>query len=251
MKPYEPKGTLLGHDTRKVADARSVEALVDFSVSNMNWIKEDLPSAGSKRLKRVGAEAEKAKAVDPTVEAEDEENEDPGVGDRSRVVFEDEDETTPILDPALGGSGYQDDDSLARRLRQPIGPHGAEEASMGPGATAPDGYAAVSHAGYVPPPANMYPQPDEAGGSYAYPGYARPQSVEPLRDGSEELVGGLRPFKRRRAADDDGEGEDISMSMSKTKKPRLSAAGFKSFDLADGVAASSASKARTEAQRQF
>ena len=41
MNPYEPKGTLLGHDTKRVADARSVEALVDFSLSNLNWLKDD------------------------------------------------------------------------------------------------------------------------------------------------------------------------------------------------------------------
>ncbi|KAK5167893.1 hypothetical protein LTR04_007001 [Oleoguttula sp. CCFEE 6159] len=40
QKPYEPKGTLLGHDTKKVADARSVECLVDFSMSNLNWLRE-------------------------------------------------------------------------------------------------------------------------------------------------------------------------------------------------------------------
>ena len=40
FKPYEPKGTMLGHDTRKVADPRSVESLVDFSASNGKWIKK-------------------------------------------------------------------------------------------------------------------------------------------------------------------------------------------------------------------
>ncbi|KAF1976133.1 hypothetical protein BU23DRAFT_529392 [Bimuria novae-zelandiae CBS 107.79] len=53
---YEPKGTLLGHDTKKVADPRSVECLVDFSVSNLNWMREeDLAMAN----KRAAAEREK------------------------------------------------------------------------------------------------------------------------------------------------------------------------------------------------
>ncbi|KAK3714161.1 hypothetical protein LTR37_007963 [Vermiconidia calcicola] len=258
MKPYEPKGTLLGHDTKKVADARSVEALVDFSVSNLNWLKEDDPSnrAESKRLKRAAIEAQKHKEMDPTLEAEDEEAE--GV-EESRVEFEDVDVTTPPIDPALGGNGYgDDDDAFARRLQQAAisssaQPSRAPQAAMGSGA--PDGYAPVSHAGYVPPAANMYPQPEDAAGGYSYPSYARPSSVEPMngRDGSEDVVGDLRPFKRRRREDDDHpEGEDITMTKApKAKKPRMSAAGFRSSDLADGIAPSSTSKAKNEAQRQF
>lgn len=38
MNPFEPTYTLLGHDTRKVADPRSVESLVDFRVSNLKWL---------------------------------------------------------------------------------------------------------------------------------------------------------------------------------------------------------------------
>lgn len=41
QKPYVPKGTLLGHDTIKVADHRSVESLVDFSKTNLSWLRED------------------------------------------------------------------------------------------------------------------------------------------------------------------------------------------------------------------
>lgn len=62
--PYQPKGTLLGHDTRKVADYRSVESLVDFSRTNLTWLRDaenDNPheSGRMKRLKE-RAEAEKA-----------------------------------------------------------------------------------------------------------------------------------------------------------------------------------------------
>ncbi|KAF2142411.1 uncharacterized protein K452DRAFT_318054 [Aplosporella prunicola CBS 121167] len=64
--PYEPKGTLLGHDTRKVADARSVEALVDFSVSNLNWLRDEDPTpGGSARLRRRREEAEREKLTNP------------------------------------------------------------------------------------------------------------------------------------------------------------------------------------------
>ncbi|KAI9673284.1 MAG: hypothetical protein M1829_004349 [Trizodia sp. TS-e1964] len=64
MIPYEPKGTLLGHDTKKVADPRSVESLVDFSRSNLTWLKpsnDDLPFETA-RLRRKREEAEQAKA---------------------------------------------------------------------------------------------------------------------------------------------------------------------------------------------
>lgn len=253
MNPYEPKGTLLGHDTKKVADARSVEALVDFSVSNLNWLKEDDPEnrAESRRLQRAGLEAQKTKEVDHTLEADDEDG-----AEESRIELEDV-EADPVIDPALGDGRYQDEESLAWRLQQA---NAAPAHVHAPSATmdndAPDGYAAVSHGGYAPPAANMYPQPDEAGGSYAYPGLGRASSVEPA-NGHEEAVetfGGLRPFikKRARGELDDGDDEDISMSKHpKAKKSRLSAAGFRSLDLADGFGPGSASKAKNEAQRQF
>ncbi|KAJ5757868.1 uncharacterized protein N7511_006562 [Penicillium nucicola] len=40
MRPYEPNCTVLGHDTSKVADFRSVESLVDFRKSNLWWLKK-------------------------------------------------------------------------------------------------------------------------------------------------------------------------------------------------------------------
>ena len=69
FKPYEPKGTMLGHDTRKVADPRSVESLVDFSVSNGKWIKktgDDHPQ-DNRRLSRRKDEAEQTRARDPAL----------------------------------------------------------------------------------------------------------------------------------------------------------------------------------------
>ena len=70
FKPYEPKGTMLGHDTRKVADVRSVESLVDFSVSNGKWIKktgDDHPQE-NRRLSRRKDEAEQTRARDPALD---------------------------------------------------------------------------------------------------------------------------------------------------------------------------------------
>ncbi|OJD16449.1 hypothetical protein AJ78_03390 [Emergomyces pasteurianus Ep9510] len=70
MKPFEPSGTLLGHDTRKVADPRSVESLVDFSLSNLTWLKkvgDDPQNQESRRLKKRLKEAETAKSNGPTL----------------------------------------------------------------------------------------------------------------------------------------------------------------------------------------
>ncbi|KAH8693119.1 putative JmjC domain protein, partial [Talaromyces proteolyticus] len=71
--PYEPKGLLLGHDTKKVADSRSVEALVNYSHSNIGWLKKvgDGGSDSNRRLQRHQAEAEMAKMRD-TVAGEEE-----------------------------------------------------------------------------------------------------------------------------------------------------------------------------------
>ena len=86
FKPYEPSGTMLGHDTRKVADPRSVESLVDFSVSNGKWIKktgDDHPE-DNRRLSRRKDEAEQIRARDPALNENyvDEEEHTPVNGQR-------------------------------------------------------------------------------------------------------------------------------------------------------------------------
>jgi hypothetical protein len=66
--PYEPKGTLLGHDTKKVADPRSVECLVDFSVSNLNWMRQEQGTDQSAMQRRL-QQAELDKLADPSLDA--------------------------------------------------------------------------------------------------------------------------------------------------------------------------------------
>ena len=69
-KPFEPSGTILGHDTKKFADPRSIESLVDFSHSNMHWVRkagDDHPHE-TRRLQRRQEEAQKAKLRDPTLD---------------------------------------------------------------------------------------------------------------------------------------------------------------------------------------
>ncbi|KAI4199341.1 MAG: hypothetical protein LQ346_002578 [Caloplaca aetnensis] len=66
MQPYEPTGTVLGYDTRRVADPRSTESLVDFRQSNFEWVKkagDDVPvGEETRRLSRRVDEAEAAKS---------------------------------------------------------------------------------------------------------------------------------------------------------------------------------------------
>jgi hypothetical protein len=67
QKPYEPKGTLLGHDTKKVADPRSVECLVDFSVSNLNWMREE-EGMNQSAMQRRMQQAEQDRLADPSLD---------------------------------------------------------------------------------------------------------------------------------------------------------------------------------------
>ncbi|KAK5095621.1 hypothetical protein LTS08_008014 [Lithohypha guttulata] len=67
-KRYTPKGTLLGHNTKAVADPRSVESLVDFSFSNIQWIKkadDDYDAEDTRRLQKRRREANAAMNRDP------------------------------------------------------------------------------------------------------------------------------------------------------------------------------------------
>ncbi|KAI4164472.1 MAG: hypothetical protein LQ342_001785 [Letrouitia transgressa] len=64
MKPFEPTETVLGYDTKRVADPRSTESLVDFRQSNFEWVKkagDDHPD-DNRRLSRRVTEAEAAKS---------------------------------------------------------------------------------------------------------------------------------------------------------------------------------------------
>lgn len=88
MKPYEPSGTVLGHDTRKVADPRSVETLVDFAKPNVEWIKkagDDHPQ-DNRRMSRRRDEAEKVKARDPVLNENYVDEAHPHLNDQSQSL---------------------------------------------------------------------------------------------------------------------------------------------------------------------
>lgn len=69
---YEPKKLLLGHETLKFADERSVESLVDLRRSNIHWMKKFRRTKNNfhgddRRLEQLRCEAEKARmALDET-----------------------------------------------------------------------------------------------------------------------------------------------------------------------------------------
>ncbi|KAH8811868.1 hypothetical protein F5884DRAFT_700693 [Xylogone sp. PMI_703] len=73
QKPYIPKGTLLGHDTIKFADYRSVESLVDFSKTNLTWLREDGGNdpKQSNRIIRLQEKANAQKAREADMDSED------------------------------------------------------------------------------------------------------------------------------------------------------------------------------------
>lgn len=106
-RPYMPKNTSLGHDTRRIADDRSVEALVDFRIHNLSWLKaagEESRSKDSKRMQLLREQADNAKAQDALAQAQAEPRMQPsavfttqlgessamnGYGDQSQVLGQD------------------------------------------------------------------------------------------------------------------------------------------------------------------
>lgn len=128
IQPYEPTGTVLGYDTRRVADPRSTESLVDFKQSNFDWVKkagDDVPAGEeTRRLTRRFDQAEAAKSQGDTIDEAhyvDEGEECPTtnghVGDEElRAPAADGD--IPI-DPLLGGTpsdGFPNHGPVSREL---------------------------------------------------------------------------------------------------------------------------------------
>ena len=205
QRPYQPKGTLLGHDTKRVADARSVEVLVDFSVSNLNWIREKEGEDESTQMRRAREEAERAKEAAAIDDEDDVDAEHQP--DASGLYAHEE----GLLDPEL-----RSESDLARRLtefNQSIPP---PPAPMYNGASErPDGYVPAQTDGYPLAPADddshLYVNPSELHGSYSM--YTDEENLRPF------VQKGRQPYnhgKRKRGGDDD----DTEITMEKPKKRR-------------------------------
>ncbi|KAM5437640.1 hypothetical protein MferCBS31731_005399 [Microsporum ferrugineum] len=108
IKGYVPTETRIGHDTKKIADIRSVESLVDFSHSNLFWLKKSgehpEESQGSRRMQLRIEEAEKAKMDDPVLDDHDSDDGEMRVdGNQNNISNLDE----SLIDPALMDMGHQ------------------------------------------------------------------------------------------------------------------------------------------------
>lgn len=99
-KMVEPPRMMLGHDTKKVADPRSVESLVDYSLSNMSWLQKTGEDGrkNTRRIQKKQIAAEKAKAQGDQVH--DSDNEDQQMQDSLLYLARQEGIT---IDPTLGG----------------------------------------------------------------------------------------------------------------------------------------------------
>jgi len=128
-KPYEPNGTVLGHDTKKVADPRSVESLVDFGTSNMHSIKKsgDDHPLENRRVGRRIDEAARAKAKDPELDENYIDDEEPPMNEQfyENGIRYTTGPNIPI-DPMLGGyqadsqfDGYGDFNQFSAVNQQP------------------------------------------------------------------------------------------------------------------------------------
>lgn len=200
--PYEPKGALLGHDTKKVADVRSVESLVDFSVGNFNWLQESVETpADNARLKKRQIEAARAKMDDATIDEQGASDDEdlPDLSQLGSAIDPRLDNGQNPVDPALSGG-------ISSVPAIPV-------ASMLNGDMPLPEYAEAMHSGFVAPAAVMYnaPQPDfhdidheiedvapdEVTASDVRSGKKRKSIAVTGSDGIQR-----RPLKKRRAEED-------------------------------------------------
>ncbi|KAJ5653480.1 hypothetical protein N7490_000483 [Penicillium lividum] len=63
MRPHEPRRVLLGHDTRKIADPRSVESLVTLRLPNLKWLPSPEENSQRRLEQRREIEEEREKTM--------------------------------------------------------------------------------------------------------------------------------------------------------------------------------------------
>lgn len=145
--PYEPKATLLGHDTKKVADARSTESLVDFGISNLTWLKEGTgaPSA-TVRLQRFQDEADRAKLNDPALN-EQYATEEADIDQENQIEYS----------PGFTGTDFND--STIQATNGLIDPSLREDGRTGTQFTAAGSIHQNQSSNFVAPSAVMYQAP--------------------------------------------------------------------------------------------
>ncbi|KAF4342581.1 hypothetical protein FBEOM_3499 [Fusarium beomiforme] len=231
--PYTPKNTLLGHDTRPIADDRSVEALVDFRVHNLSWLKaagEESRSKDSRRMKRLREQADNAKAQDITEQEEVDES------------MQDAEHDPPNGMPVPGMNGYGDqshvlgqgDQSIADNIMErQYPPYHGESTELAEQSMAID----MSHAEDVN--TSLYPDPTRVAQQRIGMGYYEPDDApdkilfDPFQAPSEDAMRSSEPdvpeFVKKsiraakRKAKRENEDPDFVVGKSHHKKPRLAA----------------------------
>ncbi|KAK4186040.1 hypothetical protein QBC35DRAFT_285941 [Podospora australis] len=224
--PYVPRKTLLGHDTRPIADDRSVEALIDFKVHNLSWLKnngDETRALSSKRMKRLqeAAEAEKAKQAGVEV---------PALPDGEAA-----DNTDAAVHEALVNGGYGDrfavnGNGTAHHTNQAVGQNGyinpAEVADMSGEQDSQD------QSSYPDPSALArerglgmgYYDQDEGEDKILFDPYQMPTVEEIVIDDEPEpaeyLKKQLRIAKRRARAEEDDDPDFRGPRSHKRKRPK-------------------------------
>ncbi|PNY25033.1 Uncharacterized protein TCAP_05028 [Tolypocladium capitatum] len=226
---YTPKTTHLGHDTRPIADDRSVEALVDFRVHNLSWLKavgEESRSKDSRRMQRLREQADNAKARDLTQAMQ---------GDGDTVDAPDMASTEA---PTLDGYGPQREIlGQQESVVKDCAPH--EDVGHGEGGAAPPDNAAGSAGtfGTGEAESSSYPDPsvfvrqrigmgyyeqDDTPDKILFDPYQAPsaESIKLSEHNVPEFIKkSIRPAKRK--AKRENEDPDFVVGKSHYKKPRL------------------------------
>ncbi|KAM5509573.1 AT hook domain-containing protein [Fusarium oxysporum f. sp. phaseoli] len=231
--PYTPKNTLLGHDTRPIADDRSVEALVDFRVHNLSWLKaagEESRSKDSRRMKRLREQADNAKAQD--IPEQDE-------ADDSMQDAE-HDPPSGMHVPGMNGYGDQShvlgqgDQSMAdTTMEGPYPPYHEENTGLADQSMAMDmSQAEDADTSLYPDPSLVaqqrigmgYYEPDDTPDKILFDPFQAPseEAIRPSKpDISEFVKKSIRAAKRK--AKRENEDPDFVVGKSHHKKPRLAA----------------------------
>jgi hypothetical protein len=221
-EPYIPKNTLLGHDTRHVADDRSVESLVDFRVHNLGWLKangEETRSSQTKRIQRLQevADAEKAKGDElaHNLPALPDGEDDSGLHVVRQALENGFEDQSHAAGPAAMGEhdmGMPDGDTQQQpaHAHQPAGPAAEADMSLMEDNSvypSPSNYPDPSMLGQDRRLGMGYYEPDDAPDRILFDPYQAPtaEAIAAEPEVSEYVKKALRAAKRRarREEDDD------------------------------------------------
>jgi hypothetical protein len=230
-EPYMPKNTLLGHDTRPIADDRSVETLVDFRVHNLSWLKnvgEEGRNPQSKRMQRLQevADAEKAKndelvnALPALPEGEDES----GLEVVRQALANGYGDQMDIVGPSMMG-----EQEVAGQVGQDAQQQQGDGQQAGP---APQADMSLVEDDSVYPEPSTYPDPRMLGMGYyeqddtpdkiLFDPYQvpSPNAIEEEPEVSEFVKKALRAAKRRARQEEDNDPDFVASKSHHKKRAR-------------------------------